>query len=142
MSGVAQTEAQLNSAFANAGAGSITPQTMLDLVASVTIVPGGIGYALTATGVALGSAFQITQTLSYFTTVGSGTGAALPLAGNNLGTEFLVWNAGGNSLTLYATTGDVIGVPGSFGASATISANAWKSFIAISPGIWVEKVHS
>jgi len=142
MSGVAQTEAQLNSAFANASAGSITPQTMLDLVASVTIVPGGIGYALTATGVALGSAFQITQTLSYFTTVGSGTGAVLPLAGNNLGTEFVVWNAGGNSLALYASTGDVIGVPGSFGASATISADAWKSFIAISPGIWVEKVHS
>lgn len=70
----------------------------------------------TATGFNQATAFQVTSSLTIFTTVGPGTGAKVPVS---IGKGLLV-NAGANNLTLYAAVGGTI----MGGASVTVVAGA------------------
>jgi hypothetical protein len=122
----------------SAPADSITPNFLRNLLASVTVVPGGIGWGLVATGSGIGSALPLAQPLNYFSTVPLSTGAVLPAAATQLGVEYIIWNGGINNLHLYAAAGDtIIAVPGVTNDSSIVVGNGQVARLtALAPGYW------
>lgn len=83
--------------------------------------------AATATGSSASDAYAIGYTNTYFTTVASSTGAILP-DGQALSDVLTVANRGANSLTVYPPSGGTV----DGGASASVSAGAFKAFRCVS----------
>jgi hypothetical protein len=93
-----------------------------------------VSYGVTALGTNLATAFVIINPMSFFSTVASGTGCALPAATTlNTGIEYVIWNQGGNTLTIYAQTGETI----NGGASITVATSAYVRLIAATVGLWM-----
>lgn len=138
MSGTPQTQAQLLAAFSDSDpAGSITPETMRNFVASVPIIANAVGWSLKATGTNLATALALSQAFNYFSVVPVSSGASLPLANLSVGGSLTVWNNGANPLLVYAQTGDtIITFSGSPGTVTSVPVSGEILFTALAAGYW------
>jgi predicted metal-binding membrane protein len=137
--GQPQTLAQLYAgAQDSAPGGSITPEYIRNLLASVTIVPGGVGWALVATGNSLPTALPLLQQFNRVATTPAGTGVSLPLSNGVVGLEMTIVNGGANALLVYALAGDVIITDenNSF-AEISLAVKTTVKLCAMAPGFWV-----
>ena len=90
----------------------------------------GSATGLTATGTTQANAYQITATLSDFSTVASGSGAILGLI--PVGSYETICNDGTNTLGVYAPVGDTI-AGGATNASTPLASTACRSFWRTGP---------
>lgn len=97
---------------------------------AISVVYEAVDYAITATGTNAATAYALTKPYTFFSSTPSGTGAILPAA--SVGAEFVVFNNGGNSLTMYPNTGASI----AFG-SATIANGARTRFVCVNAALWL-----
>lgn len=97
---------------------------------SVPVVYEAVDYGVTATGTNAATAFPLVKPYTFFSSTPSGTGAILPAA--SLGSEFVVFNNGGNPLTVYPNAGASI----AFG-SATLANGTGGRFICVNAALWL-----
>lgn len=96
-----------------------------------------VDHNITATGTDLATAYPLTKTLNYISTVALGTGVALPSAATwGTGKMLFVTNGGANSPAVYAQSGETVnGGAVSSVTSFTIfyatSSTAWFSFYRV-----------
>lgn len=88
---------------------------------SATNIVGDAELAASATGNAIGDAYQISAIVTNFTTVASSTGAIVP-ADMTPGDQIYVYNAGAQTLSIYPRSGESIN-NGSASAAYSLAAN-------------------
>jgi len=69
----------------------------------------GTSYGVTSTGTTLGTALALTQSHTYVSSGAASSGVALPANASHIGEEWIVWNQTGNSIIVYAASGETIG---------------------------------
>jgi hypothetical protein len=104
---------------------------------SFTFVQESVGSGLTAVGTNRATALVLSHQINDITTAASSTGAVLPsVASVGIGTIIIVFNAGANAITMFASGSDTIDtVAGATGVTLT---NAKRCmYIAVAAATWI-----
>ena len=121
----------IGTAVGYSGAGTAT--VYIDLDPGANAGAPGVATGLTAAGNSQASAFKVTASIDCFTGVAAGTGAVL--AAVPVGDAIVIYNDGGNGLTVYPQAGGQIG-SASANAGVSIAAGSSASFRRLSSTLW------
>lgn len=128
----------------NQGGGATSPALQLDQDTTngqwrsrqpmrVTSMREDASYALAATGTNLATALALTSPYNFVSSGAANTGVALPANSTRVGEEWIVWNNTGNTIIVYAASGDTI----SGSASSSLTNGSKLRLVAITATLWI-----